>query len=258
MRGIEVSTTHREASIHLLGYLTDPTEPALAAELARARHARDTRLVGMVELMEADGIPISYAEVVAQVAPGATAGRPHIADALIANGTIAHRDEAFADWLTDDSPYYVAHYAPDPLRAVELVRAAGGVPVLAHPFTRTRGPGVTDELVERLHAAGLAGLEAYHRDHGPEEVARCERLAARHGLLLTGRATTTAPASRTSLPRTRRRRRSSRRSRRSRAAPPRSCGPDRAPSPVEWALSPGGGLRRRGWGGRKCPLDGRS
>ncbi|MEO7753694.1 MAG: PHP domain-containing protein [Terracoccus sp.] len=186
VRGIEVSTTHDQASVHLLGYLTDPAEPALEAELARARHARDTRLIGMVELMAADGIPITFAEVVAQVAPGATAGRPHIADALIANGTIAHRDEAFADWLTDDSPYYVAHYAPDPLRAVELVRAAGGVPVLAHPFTRTRGPGVTDELVEQLHAAGLAGLEAYHRDHGPEQVARCERLAARHGLLLTG------------------------------------------------------------------------
>ncbi len=186
VRGIEVSTVHAEASVHLLGYLTDSEDPALEGELARARHSRDTRLARMVDLMAADGIPLTYEEVVAQVAAGATAGRPHIADALIANGTIAHRDEAFTDWLTDDSPYYVAHYAPDPVRAVELVRAAGGVPVLAHPFTRTRGPGVTDELVERLCTAGLAGLEAYHRDHGPAEVARCERLAVRHGLLLTG------------------------------------------------------------------------
>ncbi len=186
VRGIEVSTTHEGASVHLLGYLTDPSDPALSSELARAREARETRLVRMVERMAADGIPITHEEVVAQVAPGATPGRPHIADALIANGTIEHRDEAFAEWLTDDSPYYVAHYAPDLVRAVELVRAAGGVPVLAHPFTRTRGTGVTDDLVERLRGVGLAGLEAHHRDHAPEQVARCERLAGRLGLLLTG------------------------------------------------------------------------
>jgi predicted metal-dependent phosphoesterase TrpH len=186
VRGIEISCAWRHTSIHLLGYLTDPEDPALMGELARARDSRATRLRRMVELMAADGIPVTYAQVLAQVRPGATPGRPHIADALVANGTIAHRDEAFRGWLTNDSPYYVTHYSPDPVRAVALVRAAGGVPVIAHPFTRTRGAGVTDGLVERMYAAGLGGLEAYHRDHGPEEVARAVRLADRLGLLLTG------------------------------------------------------------------------
>ncbi|GAB3081655.1 PHP domain-containing protein [Intrasporangium mesophilum] len=186
VRGIEISCSWRYASIHLLGYLTDPDDDALMSELARARDSRATRLQRMVELMAADGIPVTYDAVLAQVAPGATPGRPHIADALVANGTIAHRDEAFRDWLTNDSRYYVTHYSPDPVRAVELVRAAGGVPVIAHPFTRTRGAGVTDDLVERMSAAGLFGLEAYHRDHGPAEVERAQRLARRLDLALTG------------------------------------------------------------------------
>lgn len=186
VRGIEISCTYHDASIHLLAYLTDPDDAELMGELAHARESRATRLARMVERMAADGIPLTYEEVLAQVAPGATPGRPHIADALIANGTIRHRDEAFEDWLTNDSPYYVHHYSPDPVRAVELVRAAGGVPVVAHPFTRTRGDAVTDALVEQMYAAGLAGLEAFHRDHGPEEIARAQALADRFGLLLTG------------------------------------------------------------------------
>jgi hypothetical protein len=186
VRGIEISCAWRHSSIHLLGYLTDPDDGPLMAELARARDSRSTRLARMVALMAADGIPLTYAEVEAQVAPGATPGRPHIADALIANGTISHRDEAFREWLGDDSRYYVGHYAPEPIRAVELVRAAGGVPVIAHPFTRTRSGGLDDDLVERMREAGLVGLEAFHRDHGPAEIARATALADRLGLLLTG------------------------------------------------------------------------
>jgi predicted metal-dependent phosphoesterase TrpH len=184
--GIEISCAVDGVSIHLLGYLTDPDDAALMAELAHARESRETRLERMVERMAADGIPLTYEQVLAQVATGATAGRPHIADALIASGTIGHRDEAFVDWLAEDSPYYVAHHAPHPVRAVELVRAAGGVPVIAHPFTRTRSRGADEALIEQMYAAGLAGLEAYHRDHGPEQIARAEALAERLGLLLTG------------------------------------------------------------------------
>ena len=87
------------------------------AELARARDSRDTRLDRMVALMAGDGIPVTVESVRAEVEDGATAGRPHIADALVAAGVVAHRDEAFARWLGDDSRYYVSHYAPDPVAA---------------------------------------------------------------------------------------------------------------------------------------------
>jgi predicted metal-dependent phosphoesterase TrpH len=140
----------------------------------------------MVAKMAADGIPVTIEEVRAQVEPGATPGRPHIADALVASGVVAHRDEAFARWLGGRSPYYVEHYAPDPVRAVEIVRAAGGVPVVAHPRSVNRGRVVSDALVEELAAAGLAGLEVHHRDHTPDAVAHLDDLARALGLLATG------------------------------------------------------------------------
>ena len=186
VRGIEITCREDSLSIHLLGYLTDPDDEALMGELARARASRATRLQRMVERMAEGGIPITYPEVLAQVAPGATPGRPHIADALIANGTIRYRDEAFDQWLHDRSPYYVHHYSLEPVEAVRLVRAAGGVPVLAHPFTRTRGQVVSEALVERMVGAGLAGLEVYHRDHDAQDVSRGLVLADRLGLLVTG------------------------------------------------------------------------
>lgn len=184
--GIEVSCSRRWRSIHLLAYLPDPEHPALVAELARARESRDTRLARMVARMAADGIPVTLELVRAQVEPGATVGRPHIADALVAAGVVEHRDEAFARWLGNDSRYYVAHYAPDPVRAVEVVRAAGGVPVIAHAWSGTRGRVVPDALVAEMAAAGLAGVEVHHRDHDADAVRHLADLARSLGLLVTG------------------------------------------------------------------------
>ena len=184
--GIEVSCSRRWQSIHLLAYLPDPQHPALVAELGRARESRDTRLDRMVEKMAAAGIPVTLEAVRAEVEEGATAGRPHIADALVTAGVVGHRDEAFARWLGSDSPYYVAHYAPDPVHAVGVVRDAGGVPVVAHPWSGTRGRVVSDALVEELAAAGLAGLEVHHRDHDADAVRHLTGLARSLDLLVTG------------------------------------------------------------------------
>ena len=136
--------------------------------------------------MAADGIPVSMDAVWAEVGEGATAGRPHIADALVTSGVVAHRDEAFERWLGNGSPYYVAHYAPDPVRAVELVRAAGGVPVIAHPWSSIRGRVVSDALIEEMRDAGLLGIEVNHRDHTPDAVRHLTGLARALGLLVTG------------------------------------------------------------------------
>lgn len=184
--GIEVSCARGWQSIHLLAYLPDPTHPELVGELERARDSRDSRLDRMVERMAADGVPVTVAAVRAEVEDGATVGRPHIADALVTAGVVAHRDEAFARWLGNDSPYYVAHYAPDPVRAVEVVRAAGGVPVVAHAWSRTRGKTVSDRVIREMVDAGLAGLEVHHRDHDAEAVAHLGALVRRLGLVATG------------------------------------------------------------------------
>ena len=186
VRGVEVSCSERGISVHLLAYLVDPEAGGLLHELDRARDSRVTRIDRMVELMAADGIPVTIEEVRAQAGVGTTMGRPHIADALVASGFVRTRDEAFSDVLRNGSRYYVSHYAPDPVRAVELVRAAGGVPVMAHPFANGRGWTVDDSVIERMADAGLAGLEAHHRDHTPAERAHAVELAARLGLFVTG------------------------------------------------------------------------
>lgn len=184
--GIEVSCSWRGISVHLLAYLPDPDDEDLVRELAASRRSRDTRLQAMVELLAADGYPISYEEVLATAASDATLGRPHIADVLVRRGVFGHRDEAFVDVLSSRSRYYVSHAAPDPVRATELVVAAGGVAVLAHPFATKRGRTITDDVVAEMAVAGLTGLEVDHRDHGPAEREHAATLAARLGLLATG------------------------------------------------------------------------
>lgn len=186
VRGVEVSCSHRGISVHLLAYLVDPQAPALLAELDHARHSRENRIERMVGRMSADGIPVTVEEVRALAGADATLGRPHIADVLVANGFVLTRDQAFRDVLANGSRYYVSHYAPDPVTAVELVRQAGGVPVMAHPFANARGWTVGDDVVEAMADAGLAGLEAHHRDHRAAERAHAEALATRLGLFVTG------------------------------------------------------------------------
>jgi 3',5'-nucleoside bisphosphate phosphatase len=183
--GTEISTQARGISIHLLAYLQDPAEPTLVAELERTRTDRLSRARRMVDLIARDH-PLTWEEVQAQVEPGATVGRPHIADAMVAAGLVRDRDEAFATVLHSRSPYYVRHYAPDVVEAVRLVRGAGGVPVMAHPLAARRGLTVSDAVIAEMAAAGLAGLEVEHRDHEPAEREHLLRLARDLALFTTG------------------------------------------------------------------------
>lgn len=184
--GVEIScSTDRGISVHLLGYLPDPTARSLVEEFDRVREARISRLQRMVEKISAD-LPISWADVQAQVGEGTTVGRPHVADALVARGIVPDRSAAFEELLHNRGPYYVPHYAPDPVEAVRLVREAGGVPVMAHPFAAQRGRIVADEVIEEMAQAGLAGLEAEHRDHDPQQRRHAHELASSLGLFVTG------------------------------------------------------------------------
>ena len=184
VRGIEISCRHRGISIHLLAYLPAP-EGELFDEMEHARESRVTRAERMVERLGRD-VPITYEQVLAQAGPDATIGRPHIADALVANGVVPDRSTAFEHLLSNSGPYHAGHYAIDPVRAVTLVRAAGGVPVMAHPFADVRGRVVDDAVIEEMIDAGLLGLEAHHRDHTPEQVRHARDLARTHDLLVTG------------------------------------------------------------------------
>ncbi|MFG1757374.1 PHP domain-containing protein [Micromonospora echinofusca] len=173
--------------LHLLAYLFDPDAPELVAELARVRAAREERGERIVALLRADGIDVSWPEILAGAAgaAGGTVGRPHIAQALIRAGLVTTTTEAFgSDWLGER--YRLPKEDIDVFRAVRLVRAAGGVPVFAHPRASRRGRIVPDELIADLAAIGLAGLEADHEDHSPAERAHVRALADELGLLVTG------------------------------------------------------------------------
>lgn len=186
VRGMEVSCrTDTGTSVHVLSYLHDPAHEGLDREIQRSRDARLTRAERMVERL-ADDFPITWPFVLEHVAVGATIGRPHIADALVSLKVVGTRSEAFERILTARSKYWVGHYAPHPARAVELVRAAGGVAVFAHPVAASRGRVVANDVVGQMIDAGLQGLEIEHRDNSEEGRAGLRRIAARHGLLVTG------------------------------------------------------------------------
>ncbi|QOC93790.1 PHP domain-containing protein [Micromonospora craniellae] len=171
-------------SLHLLAYLFDPDHPELVAELARMRAARLTRGERTVALLRADGVDVRWPEILAAAGGGAV-GRPHIAQALIRAGLVATTSAAFGpEWLGER--YRLPKEDIDVFQAVRLVRAAGGVPVFAHPRASRRGPIVPDTLIAELAAVGLAGLEADHEDHSPAERAHVRGLAADLDLLVTG------------------------------------------------------------------------
>lgn len=186
VRGAEISCQIDGVSLHLLAYLFDPLHEGLAEELGMAFDDRTPRAKAIVAKLGEAGHPIVWQDVVDLIEPGATVGRPHIADALVAKGVVADRSTAFTELLHNDGPFFVDHYYVEPVRAVELVRAAGGVPVFAHPAASHRGRIVDDSVIGKLAAAGLAGIEVDHRDNPPEERVRLRGIAADLGLLVTG------------------------------------------------------------------------
>lgn len=185
VRGAELSCVASGIAVHLLSYLHDPQHGALLAQAEAMRQSRQGRARRIVERLGRD-YPISWADVVAQLGPDATVGRPHIADALVARGLVADRTAAFDRLLSVRSPYYVPYAAADAVTLVRAARAAGGVPVLAHPWARSRGRIVSTAVVEEMVDAGLGGLEVDHRDHTDADRRRLRDIAARLGLFVTG------------------------------------------------------------------------
>lgn len=185
--GTEFSAEHDGLSVHVLGYWIDPGDQPLADELARLRHERTDRARRIVERFADLGIPVAFDRVVA-IAGDAPIGRPHIAQAVVETGAARTIREVFDRYLGDGGPAAVAKHAVDPVRAVELLVAAGGVTVLAHPGLygdRDGGDGLDAATIERMAAAGLAGIEADHPDHTRAHVAHYRDVAAALDLEVT-------------------------------------------------------------------------
>ncbi|MGO1542731.1 MAG: PHP domain-containing protein [Gulosibacter sp.] len=182
--GVEFSTQVYGASVHVLGYLVDRHNVELYESITEVRESRLTRAERMVERIGVD-FPLTWEDVLGESEVGATIGRPHIADALIRRGIVADRSEAFESILHWRGGYYQPHHAPEPEEAIRLIRNAGGVAVLAHPGSRGR-VGLDGGRFERLVAAGLAGVEIYHRENDEDSRALLWDYAREFDLIVTG------------------------------------------------------------------------
>jgi predicted metal-dependent phosphoesterase TrpH len=185
--GAEISCLTTDGiSVHMLGLLFDGDNAEIQQMLADSRDTRIPRMKKMIELMNSDGFDITIEDVYRATPEGATVGRPHLADALVAKGIVSHRDEAFSHLLNNDSKYYVTHMAPTPADAITTIRKAGGVAVIAHPFASRRGQTITAATFSDLVVAGLNGIEVHHRDQNAEEQATLTDIARELNLVITG------------------------------------------------------------------------
>ena len=185
--GAEISClTNDGISVHMLGLLFDPLHQEMQQVLEETRDGRLPRMRKMIEKMRNEGMDISIEDVERAMPDGATMGRPHLADALVAKKIVKSRDEAFIELLHNDSRFYVSHAAPTPAEAIALIRRAGGVAVIAHPFASHRGQILKAEDFSDLVAAGLNGIEVDHRDQNPDERAMLRVIARELDLIVTG------------------------------------------------------------------------
>jgi len=188
--GVEISSLppapyRSKGSFHILGYGIDPDSPPLVEALESLRLQRETRNPQMISRLNDLGMDITLAEVAAE-AGGAVVGRPHMASIMVRKKWVASVSEAFDRYLATGRPAYVEKGRIDFENAVSLIRAAGGLPVLAHPVTVGLSPGDLKGLLKSLAGLGLAGVEAYYSTHSPELTRFLLGCAESLGLVVTG------------------------------------------------------------------------
>jgi predicted metal-dependent phosphoesterase TrpH len=182
--GIELSSRWGNTELHILGYFLDWNDVELRRQLTRFQDARHVRNPRIIEKLNALGIHLTYADV-KTLAGDASVGRPHIARVLIEKGYVTSAKEAFDRYLADGAAAHVPRELPDPADAIAVIRAAGGVPVLAHPSWLDRSEGIY-KICEQLKAVGLGGIEVHYSTHRPEQTAAYLDVARRLDLLVTG------------------------------------------------------------------------
>ena len=184
--GVEISAeADCPGHMHILGYFVDHTDGPLLDALEEMRGGRHYRNRKIVKALNGFGFDVTYDEWLA-AAGDESVGRPTLARILVDKGYVADTQEAFDKYLGKGCPAYFDRFRLDPEKSVELIRGAGGIPVLAHPYQTKMADGEIAALVEHLTSLGLGGIEAYYSTYTPEQTAIYLELAERHGLLVTG------------------------------------------------------------------------
>lgn len=186
VRGLEISCKLAGHGVHLLAYLPDATYQPLAAELERILDGRNSRLPATLDKLRDLGIDIDAKDVRRVAGEAAAMGRPHVADALIEKGVVRSRDEAFEKYLGHNGPAYVKRYAADLVEMIGTVAAAGGVSVIAHPWSRHNHDALDEAGLSALKQAGLSGVEVDHQDHDARTRDVLRGVARNLDLVVTG------------------------------------------------------------------------
>ena len=184
--GIEISVDYSPGSMHMLGYFIDTESQRLQEKLALLQDSRSDRNPKIIEKLNALGLDITYDEVV-EASGGGQVGRPHIAQVLLRKGYATTIQEAFDKYLGKGAPAYFDKFRLNAEDAIAMITDAGGIPVLAHPFTlKCTNQGELEELIKHLTGHGLQGIEVYYTEHNEKQISRYRLLAERNNLLLTG------------------------------------------------------------------------
>lgn len=179
---LEMSTSHDGAEVHVLGYYVDVRHAALQQYGERAALTREARMREMIELLARRGVTVTFDDVLtAGTARPRSLGRPHLARALVQRGVVGTVAEAFDRYIGDDGPAFVPTRLISPAEAIELIHAAGGIAVWAHP----RQDQVAEQLPQFV-AWGLDGVECFRPRVPHMDAERLADLARRHRLITTG------------------------------------------------------------------------
>jgi predicted metal-dependent phosphoesterase TrpH len=191
LTGVEISAAHPpffpgSGSFHILGYAIHLDNRDLNQALSKLQDARKNRNPEILKRLNKLGFRISLEEVNQEVGEGQL-GRPHIAYAMLKKGFVASINEAFDKYLGNAGPAYVDKDRIECEQAINIIRAAGGVPVLAHPaLLNIDNDQNLDALLQNLVKIGLAGIEVYYPGHSPRQIRQYTELAEKYGLLMTG------------------------------------------------------------------------
>lgn len=181
LTGVELTAVSHARELHVLGYGFRDEDTAMQDTIRRARERRHGRIQLMIDQLNARGIEVTRVEVEAIAGEGTSIGRPHLAEALLKKQVVHSLNEAFDRYIGDQAPCFVKNAILTTADAARLIRQAGGVAVLAHPYRL-----VEDDWIPSLVADGIQGIEAYHSDHDPSVTRHYREIARESNLLTTG------------------------------------------------------------------------
>ena len=180
LAGIELTAEYEGIEIHILGYLIDYKARGLLEKLETLKKNRIERIYKMVDRLKGMGLTLSP-QTIFDLSKEGTVGRLHVARAMVKERLVSSVPEAFQKYIGDKSPAYILGFRFSPAEAIELIKDAGGIPVLAHPYSLNN-----DEIILKFIDSGLMGLEVYYPEHSQAMINFYLDLAKKHNLLVTG------------------------------------------------------------------------